>query len=43
VELRFDEHLAYEHAFAALGAVSSERQADGGLVRLIEQVRFVEP
>jgi biopolymer transport protein ExbD len=43
VELRCEEELAYEHAIAALGAVSTDRLADGTLVRLIERVRLTAP
>jgi biopolymer transport protein ExbD len=41
VELRCDEQLAYEHAIAALGAVSANRHPDGSLTRLIEQVQIL--
>ena len=41
VELRCDHHLAYEHAVAAIDAVSGSRLPDGTVTRLIEQVNFV--
>jgi biopolymer transport protein ExbD len=43
VVLRCDQQLAYEHTVAALGAVSAQRQPDGTLTRLIEQVSLTTP
>ncbi|MEX2187220.1 MAG: biopolymer transporter ExbD [Pirellulales bacterium] len=41
--LRFDPQLHYEHAMAALAAISAYRDANGNSAVLIEHVRFERP
>lgn len=43
VEIECDYNLNYEHAMAAITAISGERLADGKIAKLIEKIRFAPP
>ncbi len=43
VKLHFDPHLHYEHAMAALSAISAYRDASGNSAVLIERIQFERP
>ena len=43
VELDCDYNLRYENVINAITAVSGEKSPDGGIIKMVEQIKFTPP